>query len=223
MNRKTFLEAFGLFGIVVFAAACLWEAFAQPTPRVRLRDLSDVRIHTTPGTNDALIWTGVRWTNAPVASSGDTITNTVINSTTVNSTVINSTTINAHVAKGGSLTITNAAIFRWETLTLSGTNVSSLNLTNSLLFKLTLTTNGFLDMPINFPGTNFGASFQIHVKQDSTGGRSLWATNSAWEVGTDHSTNAMLAISTNANAVSVLTFVTSPFSASKLQAVLQGF
>ena len=121
--------------------------------------------------------------------------------------------------KADTLIVTQVVQSAWTTLTMTGSNVSAINLTNGSYLKLTLTTNAFMPDPINFPGTNFASTYQVHLLQDSTGGRTVMMTNSAWQVGTDHSTNAIPSITTNANAVSVLTFVTSPFSATKLYLV----
>lgn len=191
--------------------------------------ISDYPNVATPATNDLFILASgatnknIRYDqlktaiNAGVSSTN--VTNEVINSTT-----INVTTQNFYLAKGARVIITNDLLFNWATLTLSGTNVSAVNLTNASLFKLTLTTNGFLPEPINFPGTNQGAVFQLHIAQDGTGSRSLTATNSAWVLsGSGTSTNAVLALNTNANAVTVLTFATSPFNATKVYGVVTPF
>ncbi len=71
---KKLLQAFGLFGMVVFAVLCLWEAFAQPTSSQRLRDLQDVRLAPTVTSGHVLNWNGSRWTNG-VASGGGGGTN----------------------------------------------------------------------------------------------------------------------------------------------------
>lgn len=121
--------------------------------------------------------------------------------------------------KGNTLIITNNIQFPWNTLTMSGSNVSTLNLTNTL-FKLTLTNDAFIGIPTGFPGTNVGHTIQIHVAQDGTGGRSLMMTNASWVLsGSGTSTNAVVPLTTNANAVTILTWVTSPFSSSKLYGV----
>lgn len=141
------------------------------------------------------------------------VTYTNVTVTTVNSTTINSTTINATVAKGGHLTITNEVIFPFATLTMSGSNISTMSLTNASAFKVTLTNNAFLGAPTDLPGTNFLQSFQLFVAQDGTGARTLTLTNGYWVVaGSGTSTNAVPSITTNANAVTILTFSTSPFA-----------
>lgn len=123
--------------------------------------------------------------------------------------------------KGNTLIITQVVQFAWTTLTMSGSNVSAMNLTNSSFFKLTLTNDAFMVAPINFPGTNFGSTFQVHVAQDGTGGRSLTLTNGSYVMaGSGTSTNPVASLNTNASAVSVLTFVTSPFTSSKLYGVV---
>lgn len=159
----------------------------------------------------------------PVATGSPTTTNTVINSTTVNSTTINSSTVNYHLAKGSQLILTNDLLFAWNVLTMSGSNVSTISLTNGLMHKLTLTNNAFINAPTDFPGTNFGRTFQIHVAQDGTGGRTLMLTNSSWRLTPNGSTNQVAALTTNANAITVLTFTTSPFSSSLLYGVVTPF
>lgn len=120
--------------------------------------------------------------------------------------------------------ITQTLQFAWSTLTLSGSNVPAPNLTNSTLFKLTLTTNGFLPAPVSFPGTNFGQTYQIHIAQDGSGGRSLMVTNGGWNIsGYGTSTNPILALNTNANAITVLTFATSPFNSTTAYGIVTPF
>jgi hypothetical protein len=116
---------------------------------------------------------------------------------------------------------TNYIQFPWTTLTMSGSNVSTINLSAGSMFKLTLTNNAFIGAPSGLPGTNQGQIIQVHLAQDGTGGRTLMLTNSGWVLsGSGTSTNAIPSVSTNANAVSVLTFSTSPFSATLLYGVL---
>ena len=135
-------------------------------------------------------------------------------------TTINVTTQNFTVGKGGSLTITNNVLFPWTTLTLTGTNVSQMNLTNTA-FKLTLTANGFIGTPTGFPSSNLLHTFQLHVLQDATGSRSLTITNGTFIMaGSGTSTNAVASLNTNAGAVTVLTFASSPFDSSKIHGVV---
>ena len=158
----------------------------------------------------------------PIVTGGTTVTNTIINSTTINSTTINSTTNIFNTAKGGHLTITNYVLFPWTTLAYSGSNVT-VNLTNSM-FKLTLTNDAFFVAPTGLPGTNLAQTIQVHLLQDGTGGRTVTLTNSAWLMaGAGASTNAVPTITTNANAVTILTFVSSPFDANKLYGVPSPF
>ncbi len=154
--------------------------------------------------------------------------NLTVNSITINSnlTILNSTTTSNlfYVSgKGNTLIITNYIQYPWTTLTMSGSNVSTIDLTNSM-FKLLLTNNAFINIPTSFPGTNVVQTFQVHFIQDGTGTRTVTLTNSAWVIsGSGTSTNAVLSITTNANAVSVLTFVTSPFSATKVYGITTPF
>lgn len=123
--------------------------------------------------------------------------------------------------KGNTLIITQVVQFAWTTLTMTGSNVSAMNLTNGSFYKLTLTNDAFMVAPVNFPGTNFGATYQVHAAQDGTGGRTLMLTNGSYVMsGSGTSTNAVVGLNTNANAVTVLTFATSPFTATKLYGVV---
>lgn len=141
------------------------------------------------------------------------VTYNEVTSTTINSTTINATTINANVHKGGHLTITNEVLFPFVTLTLSGTNVPAMSLTNSSAFKLTLTGDAFVPAATDLPGTNYLGTYQLFIKQDGTGGRAIRFTNSYWVIaGSGTSTNAQPSITTNADAVSILTFSTGPFA-----------
>jgi hypothetical protein len=116
---------------------------------------------------------------------------------------------------------TNYVQMPWTTLTMTGSNVSTINLAAGSMFKLTLTNNAFIGAPSGLPGTNLAQTIQIHVAQDGTGVRTLTLTNAGWVLsGLGTSTNAVPAITTNANAVSVLTFSTSPFSSTLLYGVL---
>jgi len=159
----------------------------------------------------------------PVVTGNSTVTNTVINSTTVNSTTINNETNIFNVAKGGHLYITNFTRFPWTDLAYSGSNVT-VNLTNTM-FKILLTNAmTFFIAPTGLPGTNLAQTIQIAMLQDGTGTRQVMMTNSAWVVsGSGASTNAVPTITTNANAVTILTFVSSPFNANKLYGVPTAF
>ncbi len=110
--------------------------------------------------------------------------------------------------------------FPFTNLTITGTNVAAPDLSAATHFKLTLTTNAFFGAPTGLPGTNLAQTIQVHLIQDSTGGWTVTLTNSAWVLsGSGTSTNAVASITTNANAVSILTFVSSPFDATKLYGV----
>lgn len=152
--------------------------------------------------------------------------NLTVQSITINSnlTVINSTTTsNLYVVNGknNTLIVTNYVQMPWTTLTMSGSNVSTMDFASASMFKLTLTNNGFINVPSNLPGTNLSQVVQLAVAQDGTGGRSLTLTNSAYVIsGFGTSTNAVIGLTTNANAVTILTFVTSPFSATKVYGVV---
>jgi hypothetical protein len=120
-------------------------------------------------------------------------------------------------------TATNYIRFPWTTLAYTSTSNITVNLDAGSMFKLTLTNNAFFVAPSGLPGTNLAQTIQVHLLQDGTGGRTIMLTNSAWVVsGYGESTNATPSITTNANSISVLTFVTSPFN-SKLYGVPTAF
>jgi len=144
-----------------------------------------------------------------------------------NVTVQNSLTVQNLYTVNGShnlMIVTNAVQMPWTTLTLSGTNVSAVNLAAGSMFKLTLTTNAFFVAPTGLPGTNLSQVIQIHLLEDGTGTWGITMTNGAsgngWLLaGSGASTNQVPTINTNANGVTILTFVTSPFGSTKLYGV----
>lgn len=126
--------------------------------------------------------------------------------------------------KGATLIMTNYVQFPFNSLSLSGSNVSAINLATGSAYKLLLTNSAFFGIPTGFPGTNLMQTIQLHVQQDSTGSRSLTFTNSSWALaGSGASTNAVAAIDTNANSISIITFATSPFNAAKMFGVTSPF
>lgn len=372
---KKLLQAFGLFGMLVFAWICLWTAFAQPVSNVRLRDLQDVRVANPPANNDVLKWDSMRrtWTNGAAAGGGGTfyadtsidqqiqfnsnnvsagsshlrwlydsdtlaissgsgssfihinasdpfwrlyaggnpaanysrlealwdsangvyalrenvsgsnaipfivginngsrltfntdgtavfsgglglsgLTNrlTIVSDklyldgnpivSIVNNTITNVNTIsnvsyvysttnvtdtdivnNSYVVSGrnASIVITNSARFRWATLTVSGTNASTVSLTNASFFDITLTTNTFIPVPIDLPGTNEAQTIQFHIRQAASGGpfTVAWAPNYKASGG---GTNFAPTMTTNASAIDVFTFVTSRYNPTNLYGV----
>ncbi len=125
--------------------------------------------------------------------------------------------------KGNTLIITNNVLMPWTTLAFSGASNVTAVLTNSV-FALTLTNNAFFTAPTSLPGTTHQQGVQIHLKQDATGGRTIMLTNSAWLFsGSSAAANASPVINTNANGVTILTFSTSPFSATLLYGVPTAF
>jgi hypothetical protein len=115
---------------------------------------------------------------------------------------------------------TNYVQMPWTTLTMTGSNVSTIDLSAGSAFKLLATNKCFFGAPTGLPGTNLAQSFQIAIQQDSTGARTVMFTNSAWvmnNAGT--STNATPTINTNSSGLTVLSFVTSPFSSTQVYGV----
>lgn len=116
--------------------------------------------------------------------------------------------------KGNTLIMTNYVRFPYTRLTMSGTNVSQVNLDNGSAYWLTLTNTGHMVAPTGLPGTDLMQTIQITV-QNAGGFALTWATN--W-FGSATNTPS---ITTNANAIEVFTFVTSPLSATELFGVNQ--
>jgi len=166
----------------------------------------------TTNTYNTIISTNVNIVNN-LTVSNITVTNVTVQN---NLTVSNIFTVNG---KNNTLIVTQYVRMPWTTLTMSGSNVSSIDFNAASMFKLNLTNNGFFVAPSNLPGTNDAQTIQVHVQ--NAGGFSLTLTNSSWVMaGSGTSTNAVVALNTNANAVTVLTFATSPFSATKAYGVV---
>lgn len=160
----------------------------------RLRDLSDVRIATSPTTGQALVWNGTVWTNN---SAGGTSTNTY-----------------------NTLIVTQYVRLPWVTLAMTGTNVAQIDLAAGSMFRVYLGANAFFGAVTNHPGTNISQTIQIALIQDGSGTKGVTMTNSTWFLnGSGSSTNAQPTINTNANALTLLTFVTSPTNATHMLGV----
>ncbi len=163
-------------------------------------------------------------TNNTIITTNLTVLNslTVSNIITTNITIVNNlTTSNLFyiTGKGNTLIITNNILMPWTTLAFSGASNVTANLTNSM-FALTLTNNAFFTAPSSLPGTTHAQTIQIHLKQDGTGARTIMMTNGSWIVsGSSAAANASPTINTNANGITILTFATSPFSATLLYGV----
>ncbi len=152
-----------------------------------------------------------------------TVSNIIVTNITVqnNLTVSNLYTVNGN---HNTLIVTNYTRFPFTTLTMSGSNVSAMDFNAASMWKVTLTNNGFIGAPSNLPGTNLNQTAQLFVQQDGTGTRTLMLTNGSWHLtGSGISTNQVAAIGTNANEISVVTFSTSPFSATKVYGVVTPF
>jgi hypothetical protein len=91
----------------------------------------------------------------------------------------------------------------YSVLSYSGTNVA-VNLATANFFWLLLTNDAYITAPSGGSGTNYAQPIQIVVSQNSTGGYHLgWDT--AW-----YPTNRTPTMTTNANAVDVFSFLSSP-------------
>jgi hypothetical protein len=116
--------------------------------------------------------------------------------------------------KGNTLIVTQYVRFPFSTLTLTGTNATAPDLSAASLFKLTLTTNAYIPAPTGLPGTNTGQTINILAKQDPSAIRTLtWNSAYKFPGGTAPT------MTTNASAVDVFSFVTSPFDATVLYSV----
>lgn len=116
--------------------------------------------------------------------------------------------------KGNTLIVTQYVRLPWSTLTLTGTNANAPDLAAASVFKLTLTTNAFIPAPTGLPGTNLAQTIQIAVKQDASAIRTL-----TWNSAYKFPGNTPPTMTTNASAVDVFSFVSSPFDATVLYAV----
>jgi hypothetical protein len=119
------------------------------------------------------------------------------------------------------LTATQYVRMPWNTLTMTGSNVSTIDFSAGSMWKLVATNNAFLGTPSNMPGTNVAQVIQFAFIQDSTGTRTLTVTNGSWELsGSGTSTNQLVPVNTNGNAMTIVSFVTSPTSATKAVGVV---
>jgi hypothetical protein len=174
---------------------------------------------------------GSNWTVTVITGSSATNAASVTYVTNIFTTNITAITINNEtniftVAKGGRLEVNNTVVTQyvrmpWTTLTMSGSNISSMDFAASSMFKVYATNNAFLTAPSNLPGTNVAQVVQLAFIQDGTGTRTLTTTNGSYEMsGSGFSTNQVIAVNTNANATTILTFVTSSKDAAKVEGVV---
>ncbi len=165
-----------------------------------------------------------------VAVGGSTSTNYYSTIITTNLTVLNSLTVsnisvtnitvqnnlvvsNLYTVNGNhnTMIITNAVRMPWSTLTLTGTNVAQIDLNAGSMFRVYLAANAYFGTVANHPGTNTSQTIQIALIENGTGAHTVTMTNSTWFLNASGaSTNAVVTINTNANAITLLTFVTHP-------------
>lgn len=134
------------------------------------------------------------------AGTGITLTTNTLAAGQTNVTI-------ASTASGGSSGSTNYRSAVVE-LGLSGTNVTGTIdwAATNVAYRLTLTTNAFFgDINVNVPLTNAFQWLQLHLIQDSTGGRSVTFSNGIYA-----GVNGTFAISTQANAFDSYTLFNSP-------------
>ncbi len=145
---------------------------------------------------------------------------TVLNNLTVSNIVVTNVTVqnnlvvsNLYSVNGNHalLIVTNAVRMPWVTLTLTGTNVAQIDLNAGSMFRVYLAANAYFGTVANHPGTNTSQSIQIALIQDGTGSRTVTMTNTTWFLnGSGSSTNAVPSLNTNANGITILSFVTHP-------------
>lgn len=104
--------------------------------------------------------------------------------------------------------ILNSVRFTPTVLTYAGGTNITIDLNAGTIFKLVLTNTAFFATPSNVPGTNSNQTITVQFQQDATGGRSVTWTNGTfkWPGGT------VPTITTNAGAISVVTFNNSTFT-----------
>lgn len=205
---KTHLKLLVAFLLTFFVIAAVGPVIRK------LDDLVDVRVSTPVG-GQALVFNGTVWTNGASSNGFDTVTITNLNvfTQTVDIEIIS----NAFFLSGKAslLIVTQYVRMPYATLTMSGSNVSTVNLASNTFFKLTLTNDGYITTPTGLPGVTHAQTIQIMVVQDGTGGRTLTWTNGSWKFpgGTAPT------MSSAANAVDIYTFVNSPFNAAYMLGV----
>jgi hypothetical protein len=126
--------------VVAFIFLLLYAAFqpieAQPASQIRLRDLNDVRIATTPANGAALVWNSAanRWTNGIAGSTGS-FTNALANPFTTNVTTVTPNTLvsvdNAGVPHGNGVTAQVVWNSLFNSLDKTGLSGSALVFANS--------------------------------------------------------------------------------------------
>lgn len=94
--------------------------------------------------------------------------------------------------------------YNYQTLSYNGGTNVTVDLKASSLFKLNITNNTYFNQPTNFPNTGYGNAFTIECIMDATGGYSVNFDTNYWKF----SSNSIPVLSTNANAVSLLSCLT---------------
>jgi hypothetical protein len=143
---KKLLQAFGLFGLVVFAGMCIWTAFAQPASQIRIGDLQDVRTAKPPANGDGLVYNSSlqKWTNGAVSSG--TVTNVAGGTANAVTRWLSSTTLGSIPNAEGILTNNGSGGLGFSTnitQTINVNNFVTTNLTvvNNLTVSNILVTN----------------------------------------------------------------------------------
>jgi len=116
----------------------------------------------------------------------------------------------------GSLMVTNTARFENTALAYSGSTNITVDLNAGSTFYLTVTNTAFFTTPSNVPSSaTTNQTIYVFFKMDGTGGYSITFTNGTFKF----PGGTVPTITTNANAVSMLTLTTSPFTAGQLYGV----
>jgi len=115
-----------------------------------------------------------------------------------------------------SITVTNSIWHGVTRVTYSGGTNLTLDLSLSDNFFVDLTNTAFFATPSNLPsGTTSNRFIHVYLKQDSTGIRAVTWTNTQFRF----MGNVQPTITTNANAIDIITFSLSPFTAGRLYGI----
>lgn len=197
--KKQILGAF----LAMLVVVCMGTVYRQIS---LLRQLDDVALPASPTDAHVLTYNSTlgKWTNSAVVASGSIANSAGLGTnTTIYGLVVNTALTNNAALIGDSAHFTNAVTYAWETLSYSGTNVT-ITLTNSTLFTLSYTGNVYFPQPSGFPASGRGHAFTVEIIGNGTGGYTSGFDTNYWKF----SSNSVPTLSTNANAVTILSCVT---------------
>ncbi len=201
----------------LYAANFLTANYAEFTNNVQI----DGALVLPNGATNGFVLTSDGSGTASWKAAGGLSTNFFNTIVTTNLTILNSLTVSnisvTNLTVQNNLIVSNLYTVNGNHNTLTGTNVQTIDLNAGSMFRVYLGANAFFPAVSNHPGTNLSQTIQIALIQDGTGTRGITMTNSTWLLnGSGASTNATPTINTNANAITILTFDTSPTNAVQL-------